>query len=338
MRFPHPVVVCDIGGTNVRVAIVDNPGDDAELLAHLKTADFPDLGAAIQATLRDRPKSARSVIACGAGPIVGRSLHLTNAAWTIDGPAIAERLGLAQGLLLNDFEAQALALPALRPEWLKPIGPNGSPAAPAGMRLVLGPGTGLGAAGLLESEGRFIPLPSEAGHIDFGPVGAEEERFWPHLEAVAGRISAESVISGPGMARVHRARMAAEGRSVPELDGAAIVERAHLDRAGEEARTVRVFWRLVARFAGDLAIAFLARSGVTLAGGVLAHILDLLEEAEFRAAFEAKAPMDALARSISTQIVTAPDAVAAGMAAIAAKPESYALDYPSRAWTHAQAA
>lgn len=338
MRFPHPVLVCDIGGTNVRVAIVREPGADVELLAHLKTADFPDLGATIETAAKTCPVRGRSMIACGAGPIAGRSLHLTNGEWKIDGPALADRLQLAQGLLLNDFEAQALALPALRAEWLRSIGPAGAATSGQGMRLVLGPGTGLGVAGLLETEGRYLPLSSEAGHMTFGPLGAEEEGFWPHLERVAGRVSAESVISGPGMVRVHRARLAAAGRPVPQLDGVAIVDRALQDRAGEEARTARVFWRLVARFAGDMAIAFLARGGVTLGGGVLPRMFDLLDAAEFREAFEAKAPMDGLARSIPTQLVAAPDAVLAGMAAIGAEPDRYALDYPERVWKPAQAA
>ncbi|HVB89517.1 MAG TPA: glucokinase [Beijerinckiaceae bacterium] len=336
MRFPHPALVCDIGGTNTRVAILLQPGESIDLLAHLKTADFPDLGAAIEAALKSSPAPAKTMIACGAGPITGRSLHLTNAAWTIDGPALADRLGLTQGLLLNDFEAQALSLPALRSEWLRPIGEAVSDAS--GTRVVLGPGTGLGVAALLLSQGRFLPLSSEAGHMGFGPSSADEEQFWPHLERVDGRISAEAVISGPGLVRVHKARAAAAGRPIPQIDGVAIVDRALQAREGEEAQTVRAFWRLVARFAGDMAITFLARGGVTFGGGVLPRMIDLLDAAQFRRDFEAKAPMDALARSIPTQLVAAPDAVLAGMAAIAAEPDRYAIDYASRVWRPDQAA
>ena len=108
MRFPHPVVICDIGGTNVRVAIAHKEGDPPDLLAHLKTADFPDLAGAVEAAMTRGPARARALVACGAGPIGGRALHLTNANWLIDGPVLAERLNLAQGLLLNDFEAQAI--------------------------------------------------------------------------------------------------------------------------------------------------------------------------------------------------------------------------------------
>jgi glucokinase len=338
VQFPYPLLVCDIGGTNARVAMVGKAGGPIELLGHLKTADFPDLSAAVSAAVKNTSERARSLIACGAGPISGQSLHLTNAAWELEGPALAEQLGLDQGLLLNDFEAQALALPVLRSDWLKPIGTGRAQTSEDGVRLILGPGTGLGVAALVCSESRFLPLSSEAGHSDFGPVGAEEEQFWPYLERVGGRISAEVVISGPGLVRVHRARLLAAGRPAPHIDGVALVDRALLDREGEEAKTAKLFCRLAARFAGDMALAFLARGGITLGGGVLPRMFDLIDIEEFRRVFEAKPPMSALLQSIPTDIVVAPDAVLAGMAAIAAQPDRYVLDYKSRAWKTPQAA
>lgn len=330
MPFAYPLILCDIGGTNVRVALVRSAGARIELLGHLKTAAFDGLAEAIEAALTDCGIIPRSVIACAAGPMKGRELKLTNAAWHIDGPAVAERLGLAQGLLLNDFEAQALALPALDLGWLTPIG--APPSGAAGTRIILGPGTGLGAAALVEIDGRFAALPSETGHIDFGPVTREETALWPYLEPAHGRVTAETVLSGPGLVRLHRARLLAAGQRAPVVDEAALVERAIQDRNGEEAGSLRLFWRLIGRFSGDLALIFLAHGGVTLGGGILPRILPLLDPQDFRSAFEAKVPVEAVVRPISTQLITASDAVITGMAAIAASPERYALDYATRAW------
>ena len=81
-----------------------------------------------------------------------------------------------------------------------------------------------------------------------------------------------------------------------------------------------------------MGVTFVATGGVTLSGGVLPRIVDFLDDAEFRAAFEAKAPVDALARRIPTRLVIRDDAVLVGMAAIAAAPQRYAIDYVSRAW------
>jgi glucokinase len=43
--------------------------------------------------------------------------------------------------------------------------------------------------------------------------------------------------------------------------------------------------------------------------------------------------VDALARQIPTRVVTQSDSVLVGMAAIAAAPQTYAIDYAGRSWT-----
>ena len=330
MNFPHPLLVCDIGGTNVRLARVAEPGGTPRILCHIKTADHPDLADAVRSQPGWQAGNDRSMLVCAAGPARDRAITLTNAGWTIDGPTVAKRLQLEQGLLLNDFEAQALALSALPTDWRRPIG---APAEkPTETRIVLGPGTGLGLAGLTRVQGKWLPFPSEAGHADFGPADASEERLWPHLARAHGRVSAETVCSGPGLGRLHAARLADRGLPDEKLDGVAVVERALRDPRGDEAETVRMFWRLVARFSGDMALAFLARGGVTLSGGVLPRVVELLDDVAFRGAFEAKSPMEGLLRGIATSLLVAPDAVLAGMAAVAARPDDYIIDYDTRAW------
>jgi glucokinase len=328
--FPFPALVCDTGGTNVRFALVSEPGASLSDVIHLHTGDYPGLAEAIEAAVPRLGAKPRSVIACGAGPVVGRTLKLTNAPWVMDGPEAARHAGLAQGLLLNDFEAQALSLPTIPQLWERRIGPLEFGAE--GPQVILGPGTGLGVAALVEAEGRFTPVSSEACHIDFGPVWPEEFELWPHLERAHGRITSESVISGAGLARVHRARMMAKGAPDPHVDPPAVTGAAVTDPTGEEAASVRLYWHIVARFAGDMAVTFVATGGVTLSGGVLPRVVDFLDEAAFRKAFEAKAPVDGLAKRIPTRLVTREDAVLVGMAGIASTPDRYGIDYGSRAW------
>jgi glucokinase len=330
-EFPFPVLVCDVGGTNVRFALRDAPEAPLSKVVHLKTWDYPGLAEAIEAAVHALGARPRSAIACGAGPVVGRTLKLTNAPWLMDGLDVARRVELAGGLLLNDFEAQALSLPTIPEDWARRIGPLAFGAR--GPQVILGPGTGLGVGALIEADGRHTPLASEACHIDFGPATPEECAIWPHLERAHGRVTTESVISGPGLLRVHRARVAALGAAAPTLDAPALEAAALANRGGEEARSLELFWRIVGRFAGDMAIAFVAFGGVTLAGGVLPHIVEFLDEAAFRAAFEAKAPVEALARRIPTRLITQSDSVLVGMGAIAARPGSYAIDYAGRGWT-----
>ena len=328
--FPFPALVCDTGGTNVRFALVSEPGVRLSDIVHLRTGDYPGLPEAIEAAVPKLGARPRSMIACGAGPVVGRTLKLTNAPWVMDGPEAARRTGLKQGLLLNDFEAQALSLPTIPEGWERRIGPLQFGAE--GPQVILGPGTGLGVAALVEAEGRFTPVSSEACHIDFGPIHPEEFALWPHLERAHGRITSESVISGAGLARVHRARMMAKGAPDPCVGPSAVTRAASANPKGEEAASLRLYWRIVARFAGDMAVTFVATGGLTLSGGVLPRVVDFLDEAAFRQAFESKAPVDGLAKRIPTRLVTREDAVLVGMAAIASTPDRYGVDYASRAW------
>jgi glucokinase len=328
--FPFPVLVCDTGGTNVRFALQSDPGAPLGEIVHLITDDYPGLPEAIEAAAPKLGSRPRSMIVCGAGPVVGRRLKLTNAPWVMDGPETARRAGLAQGLLLNDFEAQALSLPAIPKDWARGIGPLAFDTQ--GPQVILGPGTGLGIAALVEADGRFTPVSSEACHIDFGPVTPEEFALWPHLERAHGRVTSESVLNGAGLARVHRARMMVLGEPDPHLEPQQVTAAAIADPTGEAATSVRHYWRIVARFSGDMAVTFVATGGVTLSGGVLPRVVEFLDDSVFRQAFEDKAPVERLAQNIPTRLIIRSDAVLVGMAAIGSKPGRYAMDYAARKW------
>ncbi|HXW72373.1 MAG TPA: glucokinase [Methylocella sp.] len=328
--FPYPLLVCDIGGTNARFASVAGPSAPLVAEAHLKTGNFASLEEALQEVLAGLASKPRSLIACVAGPVRGRFVKMTNADWVIDGAAVAARTGLDQGLLLNDFEAQAFSLPVLKPDWVKPLA---SFERQPGPQLIVGLGTGLGVAALIEVSGRYLVLPSEAGHMSFGPIGPEQEAVWKHIDTGGlERISTETILSGHGLLRLHQARCLAADRPTDIFNEITLIETAKNHPQGEEARTLRYAWALTARFAGDLALAFLTVGGVTFAGGVLPRLLDFFDPQEFRHAFEDKAPYGEMMAAIGTQLILTEDTVLAGMAAIAAAPERYAIDYPARAW------
>ena len=331
VNVPFPLLVCDIGGTNARFALVAAPGAPIEAAPHLKTKEFLGLEEALAAVFARLAIKPRSLIACAAGPVSGRFVKMTNADWIIDGSVVAAKAGLDQGLLLNDFEAQAFSLPVLEPSWVTPIG--GAYTRKPGVELIVGLGTGLGAAALVETGQGHLVLPSEAGHMDFGPIGPEEAAISQHLDTGAlGRVFVETILSGSGLLRLHLARCAAAGKATAVSSEITLIEKAKADPAGEEARTLRLCWALTGRFAGDLALAFLAMGGVTFAGGILPRILDFCDSGAFRAAFENKTPYGEMMRGIGTRLILTEDAVLTGMAAIATAPQNYAIDYANRAW------
>ena len=123
MRFPYPILLADVGGTNVRFAIVETPKASPVISPSRTTAGYATLARAIRAALKDLSARPRSMLVCAAGPVAGRRVQLTNAFWKVDGPNLARSFDLEQGVLLNDFEAQAYSIPSLKRSWLTPVGP-----------------------------------------------------------------------------------------------------------------------------------------------------------------------------------------------------------------------
>lgn len=319
--LPHPLLLADIGGTNARFALVARPGDPPGPMLRLATKDFADADAAFARAVAHFGVTPGTLIIASAGPRYGGTIPLTNADWTVDIAALAARFG-CRGVLFNDFEALALALPFLGPETLFPVGPWAP--AQGGVRVAVGPGTGLGVGALIETEGRFVPLPSEGAHVGFGPLTREEERLFRQVERVEGRITAEVLLSGPGLARLHAARMVLQDRGGEHRDAAAVTAEALADPKGQAAETVRTFLALLARFAGDLAITFRAEGGVFIAGGIVPRLLPLLDPEAFRLNFEAKTPIVQMARECPTAVITA-EAALIGMAAFGAEPGRFAI-------------
>lgn len=329
--FPHPLLVADVGGTNARFALVREPHGPPVPLLGVKTAGCPSAADAvaqgIAAAGSERPGS---LILCAAGPVIGRTAKLTNAPWTFDGEELAAQFGLAQGLLLNDFEAAALSLAVIAPSDVEPIGPNPPPGH--GPRVILGPGTGLGVAALVRIGGLAMALPGEAGHVAFGPADEEDERFWPRIERVCGRVTPEALLSGPGLARLHRALAPGFEAIAAPLDPPTIAERARSGSCPHCVATVAIFLKLLARFSGDMGLVYGATGGVYLRGGVMSSLAPALDQARFHAAFADKAPVEVLARSIPIYRIVDDTIALRGMAAIGAEPSRFVLDYPDRLW------
>jgi hypothetical protein len=186
-RMPFPVLIADIGGTNARFAIVVDSNAEPKRFPPIKTAEYETLDVAIQQTVLDKtsvvPKSAVLAVA---GPTDGDEIDLTNCHWIVRPKTLIADLGFSDVLVMNDYEAQALAVVALDAQYLKPIG-NGERVEYSN-RVVIGPGTGLGVAGIVHGSNSWIPVAGEGGHVDLGPRTARDYEIFPHLETIGGRI------------------------------------------------------------------------------------------------------------------------------------------------------
>ncbi len=327
--FSYPVLVADIGGTNCRLSLVEHAGAPHRPLARISTGSHPTPEAAFESVLTTLTQRPRSAVLAVAGPLEGRGAQLTNANWHFDGPQIGRALGLEQGLLVNDFEAQAASLAVLGDADLTTV-VSGAPE-PDGVRLVLGPGTGFGAAALVKRGARGVLVPTECGHIGVGPEDPAEERIWPALKAGLARVTIEDLLSGNGLVRFHRAVASEAGMLEADVSAADVTTLA-LDGDPAALMAVVCFWRLLARVAGDLALAFKATGGVYISGGIVPRLLPLADKATIHAVFCSKPPMEDLAARFALHVVTAHDGAEQGLAAIAAAPKRFGLDDPARLW------
>ncbi len=331
--FAFPVLVGDIGGTNARFALVDSKGAAPRLLSHEETAGHPDPSSAIRAALakegRGGGQPPRSAILAIAGRVDGPKVQLTNAHWVIEGAKIGADFALESSVVVNDYVPVAAGAAGIAPHDLTAIGPAGH--APGGARVVLGPGTGFGAAALVPYSDRLAIVSTEAGHTDIGPVDTFEEKVWHALERVEDRITVETVLSGPGLARLHAAvRHVRTGEPAEKIDPAAVTQAGMKASDPHAAEALELFGRVLGRVCGDLALTFLATGGVYIGGGIAPRIVKLLQQGGFRAAFERKAPFSAMMRAIPTSVITVHDPAFTGLAALASESETFV--YHGQVW------
>jgi len=306
-------LVADIGGSKSRFALSNSSGAFERVLV-IDNDTVAGLDAAVAHYLEETGAHPRAATLAVAGPVGGEEVVLTNRpGWRLRRGEFAKRFGFLQLRVLNDFEAIAWAVPLLGAAQTRPLG---KPVAMRkGVKVVLGPGTGLGVAALLPANGRWHVLASEGGHASFGPQEADEVEVFARLREECGWVSAEAILSGPGLVRLARALDPGAVRHEPEtlVAGALACEPAAQAAA-------RLFVRLLGRFASGLALTFKALGGVYIAGGVACGLGPLLDDPQFRAAFEAHPPHTSLLKTIPTLLITCEQPGLIGCAAVPDEP------------------
>jgi glucokinase len=284
-----PRLIADIGGTNARFALIENGQTRDELV--LACADYPDLIAAAEHYLSavgaiagaHRPLTAALAIA---GPITGDIVRMTNHVWQFSAAQTRQRLGLRRLIILNDFTALAMAVRHLPQNELRQIG--GGRVSPNMPIAVIGPGTGLGVSGLIPTGEHWIPLQGEGGHVTLSVMNEREMAVFAQLHQRFSHVSAERVLSGPGLVNLYDALCALEG-VVPEVLAPRDVAR----RAKEAScriclEAVSMFCALLGTMAGNLVLTLGAVGGVYIGGGVAPSLGALFTSSHFRDRFEDK--------------------------------------------------
>jgi glucokinase len=292
-------LVGDIGGTNSRFGLVEPGTTRVAEVAVQKNDNFASLEDSIAAYVKAKGVSGLAGAAIAvAGPVEGEVVHLTNRNWSFTRESLRKAADARQFRLLNDFEALALALPHLDSEDVVQIGGE-LPQKPA-VKIVLGPGTGLGMATLAPlPQGGWMALPGEVGHITL-PVVTQAEFDWRERMSKPGVLfESEDAITGGGLLRMYRA-----ATDKPALDTPEAVLQAALAGTDEAAvRTLDQFIVWLARVSGDAAMTMQAKGGVYLAGGIAPSIVGKLKSGPFRSIFEEKGRLAFVMRPIPVYVI-----------------------------------
>jgi glucokinase len=292
-------LVGDIGGTNSRFGLVAPGSTAVRDVAVQKNDNFAALEASIDAYLNARGISALAAAAIAvAGPIEGEMVGLTNRDWRFTRESLRIAAKARRFRLLNDFEALALSLPHLGPHDLVQVGGE-TPTKPA-VKIVLGPGTGLGMATLAPlPQGAWLALPGEVGHITL-PVATREEFDWREKMTKPGvPFESEDAITGGGLLRMYRAASVSPTLATPED----VLQAALAGTDAAAVKTLDQFITWLARIAGDAAMTMQALGGVYLAGGIAPSIAEKLKSGTFRTIFQEKGRLAHVMRPIPVYVI-----------------------------------
>jgi glucokinase len=309
------LIAGDIGGTKTLLAVYAL-GERARapiLQREYRTADYTALDDMVREFLAASHCAVRAACFDVAGPVIDGRAHLTNLPWTVDAAALRAELALEEVFLLNDLQATAYAAPRLQAEELHTI--NIGKRDATGPIAVIAPGTGLGEAFLVWSNGCYLACSSEGGHASFAPTDRHQATLWHYLSCRFGHVSVERVCSGLGIANIYdflrdtdptsetvpfAAQLARETDRTPLIVRAGLTDPVNNPLA---AAALDLFVAALADEAGNLALKVLSTGGVYLAGGIPRRVLRKLTDGRFLQAFVKKGRFEEMMSSLPVHVV-----------------------------------
>ncbi|MFN7783419.1 MAG: glucokinase [Lysobacterales bacterium] len=303
-------IAADVGGTHARVALVETVEGAAPRLHGFRRftcAEHSDLGALLGQFLHELPANLRgseppqqATIAC-AGYVLDRRLVHANLPWSVDLDQIESDTGLREVRFVNDFEAVAIAVARLQPAAMEAVLAAHGPTAGEAPLLVLGAGTGFGAALCVPTASRLRVLATEAGQAGFAPSSALGLELFSRFRQEQRQVNIEHFLSGPGLLRIYRGLCALHGEAA-SLDTPAAVSAAGAEHPRAQ-DAVELFCAELGSVCANLVLSTGALGGVRLAGGVLPHLRPGLLRQGFREHFLDKGAMRAQLERVPVYLV-----------------------------------
>lgn len=308
--LPHPWLLADIGGTNARFGWLAEGAQQVSHVATLPAAAHEGPAAAAATYLAGvaqalgpayrAPRAGAFAVATAVGQ---DHVEFTNSGWAFSRETTRQALALDELLILNDFEALALSLPRLAPQQLR-AWPGVAGPAPRTTLAVIGPGTGLGVAGLVPTAQGWVAVPGEGGHASLAPADDFEAALLATVRRGYPHVSAERLLSGIGLPVLHGAVAAVLGQAAVPLSTEEIVGRGLAGGDPACSRTLDSFCALLGGFAGNVALMLGARGGVYIGGGIVPRLGERFFASQFRQRFEAKGRFQSYLQAIPTLLIT----------------------------------
>ena len=319
MNMPEVGLIGDIGATNARFALVQPDGATTPPRVYALN-DYPSLSDAIDAYLAQESPPARPghAILAVAAPVTGDQVTLTNHTWTFSIEALRRYVGLKRLRVINDFTANALAIPHLGESDRIQIG-LGSPVSDAPIGLI-GPGTGLGVSALFPTRSGAVPIPAEGGHVTMAPANAQESAVLNLMRRRFDHVSAERVLSGPGLVNLYAALCELSAVPAASFTPAQITNPRIWDEDPRTREATAMFCAMLGTMAGNLALTLGARGGVYVAGGIVPRLGAYFAQSAFRARFQAKGRLRSYLAAIPTYVIARPLPALLGAAALLKQP------------------
>lgn len=299
----NELVAADIGGTHARFALAQV--DDGRVLQlgeplTLTTAEYIGLSEAWKAfgDHIGRPLPSAAALAF-AYPVENDLPQLTNMPWTIDSQTIPEDLSIDRHVVLNDFAAVGHAVATLGPSHFAHIAGPDSALPTSGVISIVGPGTGLGVGILIRRDGKYRVIASEGGNMDFSPHDDIDDRLMAALRGRYGHVSAERLVSGPGLRDIYAVIADGEPPYADDRD----LWRAALggsDRVAAEA--LERFCLCLGSFAGNIALAHGANA-LVLAGGLGLRLREHLPASGFAERLVAKGEYRSILEELPVKLI-----------------------------------
>jgi glucokinase len=308
-------LIGDIGATNARFALVQ-PGGKASAPRVYSLNDFPSLPDAIDAYLREEkpPEKPVQAVLAVASPVTENQVTLTNHPWTFSVQALRQQLGLRRLQVVNDFAANAVAVPHLGEDDVLQVGGGVQVKnAPVG---VIGPGTGLGVSAFVPSADGGAMIAGEGGHVTMAPATPRESALLDLMRSRFDHVSAERILSGPGLVNLYNALCELSGTPAASYSAEQITNPGIWNADPHTHEATAMFCAMLGTVAGNLALTLGARGGIYISGGIVPRMSAFLAQSEFRARFEAKGRLSDYVASIPTYVITRPLPVLLGAAAL----------------------